>query len=297
MTENTFKDLLIRDACVREIDLGFIIAGDPQKEEEEVPYTHGFRWDRGELFATDSNFDAHTLAIVEKPEYGVMRAAQSGDYSIQTRRGVFSGNIFDQANNPEANFKNGLFRAVCTVDQMAYAVGYRGIVYRFEDFNSWLRIDDGLPPTFDIESIDGFNTNDLYAVGLSGNVWTYGGASWIRREVPTNLHLSCVKCVEDNVYIGGKQGMLLRGRGDDWEIINHQSTESDIWDIEFFKEKIYVSTMGNVYRLEGEQLVAVEFGDEVPSTCYKLDAISECMWSIGAKDILSFDGSNWQRIV
>jgi len=36
--------------------------------------------------------------------------------------------------------------------------------------------------------------------------------------------------------------------------------------------------------------------DDKPATCLRLTAADGVMWSIGAKDVLSFDGKTWTRI-
>ena len=33
-----------------------------------------------------------------------------------------------------------------------------------------------------------------------------------------------------------------------------------------------------------------------PKTCYRLSADDGVLWSIGAKDVLAFDGKTWTRI-
>ncbi|WP_198163630.1 hypothetical protein [Pedobacter cryoconitis] len=90
---------------------------------------------------------------------------------------------------------------------------------------------------------------------------------------------------------------MLRGRNDQWEIIKHESTEEDLWGMEVFDGQLYVSSTSFVYRLEGDKLNPVDFGVDIPRTCYHLSAADGIMWSIGIKDIMEFDGSNWKRIL
>ena len=119
------------------------------------------------------------------------------------------------------------------------------------------------------------------------------------------MNLSAIRCAGDGkrcagdgkVYIGGHDGTLIRGRDEEWELVEHEITEDDIWDIEWFKEKLYVSTLHNVYQLDGDKLVPVDFGKDKPKTCYQLSAAEGVMWSNGEHDIMSFDGKKWTRIV
>lgn len=87
------------------------------------------------------------------------------------------------------------------------------------------------------------------------------------------------------------------GSGETWDVINHESTDDDLWDVEWFKDKVYVSSMSSVYRLEGQRLVKVNFGNDTPKTCYQLSTADDVMWSNGEYDIMAFDGNVWSRIV
>ena len=39
----------------------------------------------------------------------------------------------------------------------------------------WARIDEGLPDTFDIQAIHGFDSIDVFTAGRDGNLWYYDG--------------------------------------------------------------------------------------------------------------------------
>lgn len=98
-------------------------------------------------------------------------------------------------------------------------------------------------------------------------------------------------------YIAGHRGVLLQGRNDMWSVINQTEVVDDIWDLEWFVDALYVSTMSNVYRLKQSQLEAVDFGDDRPKSCYQLSAGQDVMWSNGEFDLMSYDGIEWTRIV
>lgn len=184
----------------------------------------------------------------------------------------------------------------------AYAVGTCRQAYLREDEDQWRCIDQsaqvGDTPITDtsFESIDGFSEQEIYTVGWEGEIWQYDGARFTQQNSPTNLALYKVRCAPDGfAYACGQLGTLLRGRNDQWEMIEHESTEEDLWGMEVFDGQLYVSSTHFVYRLEDGKLKPVDFGDDVPLTCYHLSAADGIMWSIGPKDVMQFDGSTWTR--
>ncbi len=52
-----------------------------------------------------------------------------------------------------------------------------------------------------------------------------------------------------------------------------------------------------VYQLKKGGLELVLFDGDPPETCYHLSAAKGVMWSIGASDVMSFDGKEWTRIL
>ncbi|PXW82682.1 hypothetical protein C8R34_13033 [Nitrosomonas sp. Nm84] len=290
-------ELTIRTAVVHLSDLGYIAAADTKTEMDE-PHTITFKWDRGKFTQGDRNYNAHSLCIITKPEPGLVDISEQGYYSVTTANGFMSGDVLESSQPPSKETRYGGFRSVSEIAGRAFVVGLRGLVYRLDELKLWTRIDDGLPKTFNIQAIHGFNATDIYAVGRKGEVWHYDGKIWQKLDMPTNANLTSVKCAVDRkVYITGHSGALLCGSGETWEVINHESTNDDLWDVEWFEDKVYVSSMSSVYRLEGQRLVKVDFGNDTPKTCYQLSTADGVMWSNGEDDIMSFDGNVWTRIV
>ncbi len=278
--------------------MGFILTGDPKKDDKEIPHTIAFRWKSGVFNQGKAKFSSNACCIIDVPEYGVVKVSGPGFYSVETRNGVTTGNIFNDSQPKPKEPRYGDIRTVSVIGGKAYAAGLGGMVYRLDTVNSWTRIDEDLSRNFDIEGIHGFGASDIYAVGYNGELWHFNGRRWNEIELPTNVILVSVKCKNDGVvYIGGKKGILIRGQKQSWEIINHDKISDTIWDLECLKDEVYISTMSNVYLLKKDQLEPVDFGGDPPKTTGQLSAAEDVMWSIGSKDIMAYDGKTWNRIV
>ncbi len=289
--------LTIRTAVVRLSDRGYIAAADTKTEMDD-PHAITFTWDRGQFSQGDRNYNAHSLCIINKPELGFVDISEQGYYSVNTVNGLMSGDILEDSQPSPKEARYGGFRSVSEIAGRAFAVGLRGLVYRLDELNLWKRIDDGLPNTFNIQAIHGFDATDIYAVGRKGEVWHYDGKVWDKLDMPTNANFTSVKCAGDTkVYITGHEGTLVCGIGQAWKVIDHDDTKVDLWDVEWFEGSIYVSSMSSVYRLKDQQLEKVDFGDDSPTSCYQLSAADGVMWSNGDHDIMAFDGKAWTRIV
>jgi hypothetical protein len=291
--------LVIRTAVVSRPDKGYIIAADLKKEQEEIPHAITFRWEGGVFHKGSRLYDSSSGCLIESPDRGWVDIGD-GFYSVNVvgRTGMTSADIMENSQPKPGKRRIPSFRSVAAINGQAYAVGFGGQAYRMDSLTLWTRIDEGLPETFDIDAIHGFGANDIYAVGREGQLWHFDGKVWTAIDLPTDTHLNCVKCAGDGqVYIGGLLGMVIRGRGDAWAVVDHGETEKDIWDIDWFNDEVFVSSMHGVYRLKGERLVPVDFGDDPPGSFYQLSTAEGVMWSNGEFDIMSFDGKRWVRVV
>lgn len=298
MPDTPLNGLVIRTAIARQQGMGFIYAADPRKEADEIPHAIIFKYKDGVFIRTDANYDAHSLALISQPGPGLIDVSGSGYYSAIMASGTSSGDIFDDSTPAPHNPRTGGIRSVAEIEGVAFAVGLRGMVYRFEGSKRWTRIDDGLPETFNAQAIHGFSGTEIYAVGREGAIWKFDGHNWQPCESPTSVTLTSIKCAPNGMaYIAGHRGVLLQGRNDMWRVIEQTEVSDDIWDLEWFVDALYVSTMSNVYHLKRSQLEPVDFGDDRPKSCYQLSAGKDVMWSNGEFDLMSFDGIEWTRIV
>lgn len=298
MKNTPLSGLTIRTAIVRNRNVGYIFACDLEKERDEIPHTITFKWESGQFYRGECDYNAHSLCIAEIPQMCLIDLSEEGYYAVITSAGNYIGHVSDDSSPVPDKPRFHGYRSLSTIEGKAYAVGLRGMVYRMDEMRKWSRIDDGLPETFDVQAIDGFDGSNLFAVGWNGTMWRYTGKRWIKEELPTNENLTAVKCGGDgNIYIAGHDGMLLFGKPGIWEVIENESFASDIWDLEWFDNRLYISTMRAVYVLNGSDIEQVEFGDDKPKSCYQLSTADNVLWSNGEHDIFSYDGKKWTRIV
>ncbi len=203
--------------------------------------------------------------------------------------------------------KRGPLLSTSAVEGRAYAVGMGRQVYRRDGRDQWTAIDQQLRPAADdhkfygFDTIAGFSETDIYAAGRYGEVFHFDGKAWTKLPVPTDQIIVHACCTGDgNVYLCGRNGLLLKGRGDQWKILDHGKRD-DFWNLAWFNDRLYIATMKDVFWLseeaDGDYLNDVAWtNDDKPATCLRLTAADGVMWSIGAKDVLSFDGQTWTRI-
>lgn len=288
---------------VRNKNLAYLLATKDDLVKEGTPHTRVYYRFNGNWFGVDLNWTATSASVCVTPEE---RFICTGDHGIVQ---VIGGGVSVEetiGSQPVFRSDRGPLREVRGIARgHAYAVGTKRQAYRRVGANKWVCIDESIQtPGADLtetsfESIDGFNESDIYAVGWEGEIWRYNGSIWRQLKSPTKLALYKVRCGSDGaVYACGQSGTLLCGRDNDWRIIEHGATTEDFWGLEWFGGKPYVSTAHFVYALNGKALERVTFDNQrPPATCYHLSAADGIMWSIGAKDVMEFDGNQWARVI
>jgi len=261
------------------------------KDKSHSTFAAIYRGDKGRCGNTVT-WDTAAMCVVKKPAEKLVATSIDGD--IFTYAG---GKVAAEKIAPKLHGISGM----ATIAGYAYACGTDREVFKRVDEGKWEPLH--APDAFHLEgmhgftSIAGYSESDIYAAGWKGEIWHYDGAKWRQIDSPTNEKLSVVVCGEDGqVYIGGRHGMMIRGRGVDWEVINKEGYKGDIWGMQWFNGCLYASTLERVCELKGDGLVPVHMGDDLPNTCYHLTLAEGMMWSVGTDDIFSFDGRKWTRI-
>lgn len=126
---------------------------------------------------------------------------------------------------------------------------------------------------------------ELYASGWKGEIWYLESGLWRRVDTPTSMILTGAAAHVDEMIICGRLATILRGRRDQWVVVDHQQTDEDFWSVAVFQGRTYLSSMLAIYELVDERLVPVDDGSTT-GTYYHLAANDQIMASIGAETVL-----------
>ena len=61
-----------------------------------------------------------------------------------------------------------------------------------------------------------------------------------------------------------------KARYAEWEVICNNATQENLWSVEWFEGKLYIATIRALYTLADNAFVSVDFGDDLPTSCYRL---------------------------
>ncbi|MEW8692975.1 MAG: hypothetical protein AB2535_18210 [Candidatus Thiodiazotropha endolucinida] len=285
---------------LRSKDIGYIISRNSEIDPIDTPHSNILVWHNNEwIEGGNISWNCVATTILSDPFPQLLVVGPFGEVLV-----MGSGDVHEERINDETHVPNSraMIRDVKQVKDHVYAVGMQRQVYKRIDHTKWewigvSDISHNNDSVRGFESIDGYSENDLYVVGWEGEIWHYNGQDWQQKSSPTNLILNSVLCVNGGaVYACGQCGVLLRNINGHWEVIDHQETISDFWDMAWYKNKLYISTMESLYCYNGKTFEDIDFGIDHPNTCYHLSVSDGLMWSIGSNDILAFNGNEWRRI-
>lgn len=287
--------------AIRRKDLGYLILSDDGASKKKIPMAGVVQWKpSGWGDAGQVRWRAAGAAITRRPSEQLIVVGEFGGALL-----VGGGNRHEEKIQ-EGNSKpsdRGPLRGVRRIGECIYVVGMDRQVYRRDEIGAWSSFDRDIPRVQDpdeisgFESLDGFSEKDIYAVGWDGEIWNCVDGAWREETSPVNSVLLDVSCGGDGfVYACGRNGILVRGRRDAWEVLDLNGFTESLWSLAWFDGHLYAASMDTVFVLEDDGLIPVSMGSDSADTCYKLICGDGIMWSIGAKDVMSFDGRQWTRI-
>jgi hypothetical protein len=236
------------------------------------------------------------------PALTLFSMSVGGEVTVDTLAGTTVEMVDESDEGPSELLQ---LRSIRLIGSRVYVAGLGRHVYRRVRPGQWEAIDQGVfvpraqrtsPVGF--EAIDGLKETAIYAVGYVGEIWFYDGRRWIQQDSPTNVALTCVRCLaDDKVYVGGLGGTILRGSNGSWETIEQDETEEDFWGLTLFRGRVYLANYDGVFLLQDDTLERVEMGLGSKFTTAYLDADDQVMWSVGQKHLaMTSDGTTWKEI-
>ncbi len=294
----------ISTGCVRYRDLSYLVIVDRALANERVPHSTILGIDRGHIGGADLFWSVASIAACHAPLEQAIAIGAGGQ--VYVLGGGTAGEEAPVVGDSGPSALRGPLREVRGIAHgHAYAVGTARQCYRRAGPGLWTCIDasaqsaDGRPLIDkSFESIDGFSEEEIYTVGWDGEIWSWNGSQWRQEGSPTNLGLQKVICAPDgNVYVAGKLGTIITGRGSDWQLIEHDQTDETFWGMAWLDDHLYLSTTHFVYRLENRALIPCRPAEDRMLSCYHLSAADGVMWSIGFEEVFEVTGGNWRRLL
>ncbi len=153
------------------------------------------------------------------------------------------------------------------------------------------------PAATGFEAVDGFSATEVYAVGRRGELWQLDQGRWTERESPTKETITQLTCASDGVAYGATdKGSIVEGRGDKWRALGG-ALGGAVLGLRLFEGALYATTGKGLFRREGDRFLPIAPPKkDPPKTWGVLDVTRGALWSIGGKDIFTFDGKGWARI-
>lgn len=299
MNTKIFGDLTFITGVLRSKEIAYLVARNKTLDPIDYPQSKIFVWHNKEwIDGGNVPWNCVAVTVLKNPFPQMLLVGPVGEALVMGSGDVHQERIGDQDHMPSTK---AMIRGVGFIGEHAYAIGMQRQVYKRINAGKWQLVGphqkNHESAAGGFESIDGFDEKDIYTVGWNGEIWHYNGRHWIQYDSPTNLILNAVTCAENGmVYACGQCGVLLRGRKDKWEVIDHQKTDLDLWDMTWFNGKLYISSMECLYCLSEDGLKTVDLGGNRQFACYHLTSVDNRMWSIGSDNVMMFDGCKWRQI-
>jgi hypothetical protein len=284
-------------------DIGFLLAIDDSRAEQRVDHGIVLQYHAGQWQLLEQDHKLISCTFAENPTRQLVALAENGFVTALGGGMIVNESVFGGEDEPPS--RGPLVEVRAFAGGRAYGVGTCRQAYRRDGPNAWVRVDQ-TAQSDEIEisdtcfhSIDGFSGKEIYSVGWEGEIWHFDGVAWEQSASPTNCALYKVLCCEDGfVYAVGQSGLLIKGRGNSWEVVEQDETEEDFWGLGWFKGRLYIASLNFIYTFDDKGLSSVDMGDfPIPATCLEFTASDNRLWSIGAKDVVQFDGESWSRII
>lgn len=285
--------------AVRFKDLTYLSIVDDDLNAEKHPHSGLLEWDAG-IWRDGGRLNWITvdMTVVKTPLHQMIVVSSIGEIRMMGSGDIHDELVITTEGSPE---NRGEIRCIREISGKAFVAGMNRTVYRRDDAHKWICIDKDIQTigkeVTGFESIDGFSETDIYGVGWDGEICHFNGLTWSQMESPTNAILTDVICAADgNVYICGRNGLLISGRFRNWKILDTGIIKHDFWNLAWYNGELFISSYQGVYKLENQTIVPVDFGRDTPNTFYKLSTADNVLWSIGKKDVMCYDGVSWARI-
>lgn len=190
------------------------------------------------------------------------------------------------------------------IDGYLYCCGPGRSVGKRADKNNWFSHSQLIPSDTATEQggftdIDGFNEQDLYAVGGKGDVWHYNGEEWYPITFFTsNDCVNTVCCAGDGfVYVNGDEGLTFVGRNNQWKKINDQGIMQNFRDMVWHQDRVWCTNDNGVWTIKENKIAAASLSLEIAACAGHLYVNDGVLLLAGSGGAAFLENGQWQSIL
>lgn len=290
------------DGALRDTQNVIVAAAFHEREDisaTEIWFQNGEKWLRyqfAEDFVCGIAYDVGQGKLVAVAKGGHTAEFAVGGGSIDSARLKQS---ISRRTLPKGN-RHGPMTRVRWLGGTAYACGWRGKVFRLGQ-QGWISHDNQIPRDVRANlqdlAIDGDGT--IYVVGMKGAAYRFLQDHWSAIDIPTSSHLYCAtRLGNGEVVVGGANGLLLRGSGDRWQVIENHGFDQNIWCVQEYNEKIWITAGDDFLGLiENGHVMEVKPKPGVSTKSNRICCAGGVLFACGPQYLFTFDGGRWNEIL
>ncbi len=310
------EDQLIIDCCILDKESYFIVSekdyGEKYDPWVEWPPTHLTAYYKYRL---KNNEEPWGCIRFGKNNFKWSKIVHMNDNVIMlvdSERSVYKRIISKKLSEREQEIPKTTLRTVENLKNIhgtIYAVGMDRGVARYDGKNRWSLISKEIQGAqvakltvfqAGFSAIDGFCSHkDIYAGGGHSDMWHYDGEHWRAIDLPIlKMRIRAIACADDgNVYAVGRNGKIVVGRDDKWQVVEQKLTTQDFIDAVWYKDRLYLCTAFKLYTLKDNTLEQVtDFGEREPYSFGSLYVNEGLLMSAGDSSIAIYDGKEWNAL-
>jgi len=316
------------------------LACSPDTDDVGTHYTRLMRYNNRNWTAIDLNFHTESLCyfhnLVGTPSLILM----SREGMLYDADQIRSNQKIEDYNLDYSAYKNGFLYKLKYIEPHIYAVGSGGQIYSRTKDGLWHVLDIAIldkaqnddmtwmleylhnptllnDPEINKKYLDRIFSNStklfLFIAGVSEKALYFGGEQakgilyfWdgtrcSRLDLPTEKALREILIAPDGtVWICGREGLLLRGRDQRFEVALDLGSQPRFASLAWFKDRLYLGSSSGpsaLFVYDGRGVVPVNTGlTPELEDAHTLEAVDDVLWVVGMKSLARFDGTTWERI-
>jgi len=251
------------------------------------------KWSVEKINGCDRMIVGHTL----QPHASFLAMSITGDtYSISNNQVIKESTLAY-----DINAMRSIITRIALIGEATYVCGDERLVGLRSDMMQWQWLTQNVPFDFEagkahgFQDIDGFNEQDIYAVGGYGDVWHYHSNKWRQIDFPTDDIIKRVCCAGNGlVYISDYECGLYEGRRDQWKKVAEPELSLSFKDIVWYRNSLWCTSDYGLWRFHGGEFIEADINHDVKACSGHLSVYEDTLLLAGYYGAAYLKDGKWE---